>query len=177
MRRWSRREILIVGAGAALLILLGGFQWILSPALEKRDRLERQVLDRTAALETLISEQAKARRFLQEQSRGDGEARSRKKGFTLFSFLDQLAVRSNIKDNIVHMKPDTRTVSGGGYTVSMVTVKMEDLYLKGLLSFLAGIESAGKGVHVTGLSLSKTGKGDLLDALVEARTVMLKEGP
>ena len=97
----------------------------------------------------------------------------RTKGFTLFSFLDTLAEKSGVKDNVAYMKPSSRTFNDKNYAISMVKIKLDALYLKELVDFLYSVESSRNGVHIRSLSLSKTGKEQtMLDAIVEAETLV-----
>ena len=100
------------------------------------------------------------------------------KGFTLFAFLDRLARQCGVKENIVHMKPGSRKSGPGQAPISMVKVKMESLHLSAFIEFLRLVETAERGVHVSGISLSRTGKEvPLLDVVLDVWTVAAPEEP
>ena len=75
------------------------------------------------------------------------------------------------------MKPFSQDIDNSAYMLSRVTVKLQQVYLKGLVDFLFRIESSPNGVSVTSLSVTKSGdKGQFLDAVIETQTLALKAG-
>ena len=71
----------------------------------------------------------------------------RKKGFSLFSFMEKTAGKVNIKHNIKYMKPSV--VQGTGpYKKSMVEMKLEEIILQQLVDYLYRIESSEKAISV-----------------------------
>ncbi len=177
MNRLSPREKTIVLLGCVFLVILFAFKGILFPAMAEKQRLEQRVIAGEKTLQEMVQLQGTYRSMGLEASREMNTGIHREKGFTLFSFLDQLARKSGVKENIVHMKPDSRSHDNGAYTLSMVKVKLESLYLKEFMDFLYFIETAGKGVHISGVSLTKTGKDNqLLDAVVDAWVLVAQDG-
>ncbi len=175
MMRLSTREKTILCMGGIFLLLLFALKGILLPAMAERERLEKRVMAGTKMLQEMADMQARYQRMgAIPQGRHTGIPRE--KGFTLFSFLDQLARKSGVKENIVHMKPDSRSQDQGAYTISMVKVKLDSLYLKELMDFLYLIETAGQGVHISGVSLTKTGKeNQLLDAVLDVWVLIAED--
>jgi general secretion pathway protein M len=169
MKRLSTREKRILCMGGCFLLILFALKGILLPAMAEKERLEKRVAVAGKTLQEMVSMQERYQRMGLNVSREMHTRKNREKGFTLFSFLDRLALKSGVKENIVHMKPDSRKQDKGAYTIFMVKVKLESLYLKEFMDFLYLIETAGKGVHISGLSLTKTGKENrLLDAVLDA---------
>lgn len=168
MKQLSIREKRILCLGGCFLLVFFALKGILLPAMAERKGLEKRVAVSEKALQEMRSMQAQYQRMrlnvTQEmRTRGD-----REKGFTLFSFLDQQALKSGVKENIVHMKPDSRKHEKSPYTISMVKVKLKSLYLKTFMDFLYSIETADKNVHISGVSLTKTGKEKrLLDVVLD----------
>ena len=78
---------------------------------------------------------------LQKGSQGIMEILAkRKKGFTLFSFLEKAAGEAQVKDHIKYMKPST-SKEPGPYKESTVELSLETLTLKGVR--LSGCYSPG----------------------------------
>ena len=177
MNRLSTREKTIVLLGGIFLVILFALKGILFPAMAEKQRLEQRLVASEKTLQEMAVMQASYKGMGLDASREINTGIRREKGFTLFSFLDQLARKSGVKENIVHMKPDSRSQDKGAYTISMVKVKLESLYLKEFMDFLYFIETAGKGVHISGVSLTKTGKDNqLLDAVVDAWVLVAEDG-
>lgn len=96
----------------------------------------------------------------------------RDKKFTLFSFLDQLAGTSGIKENISYMKPTTSKNQEAGLQKTIVEMKLQDITLNQLTSYLHGIETSKNMVFVKRLSISKKGKQDgFITVVLQAETV------
>lgn len=58
-----------------------------------------------------------------------------------------------------------------------MTVKLQQVTLKGLMDFLYRLETSGKGVSVLSLSLTRTGDPERhLDAVIETQTLEVKKG-
>ena len=177
MNRLSTREKIIVLLGCVFIVIFFALKGILFPAMAEKQRLEQKLTAGEKTLQEMVEMQAVYNGMHVNSAREMNTGMRREKGFTLFSFLDQLARESGVKENIVHMKPDSRTQEKGAYTISMVKVKLESLYLKEFMDFLYFIETAGKGVHISGISLTKTGKDNqLLDAVVDAWVLVQGEG-
>ncbi|WP_027362343.1 type II secretion system protein M [Desulfospira joergensenii] len=172
----SRREIVIVSFGIAFAVLFFGFQLGVAPVLENRENLGRILAQKRIALEEMVQ----LRRQFQSLSgtldhRADDLAR-RKKGFSLFSFLDAQAEQSGVKTNVVNMKPFTRKLEKSSHSLATVKIKLKEVFLKDLVDFLLRIESSGNSVDITSLSLTKAGKEERkLDAVIETQTLMLED--
>jgi hypothetical protein len=175
----EREKNILIG-GVIFVILFFGFQLAIAPVFAKRDNLDRILLDRQKALEEMWILQKK---FSAVSSRFDTKAQAlaqRKGDFSLFSFLDSLIQQSGIKDNVAYMKPVVKKLEKSKYMLSTVKIKFQGVYLKEFIDFLYRIELSENGVHITSLSLLKSGsKSDknilLLDAVIETQILKLKD--
>lgn len=168
------KKALIICAG--FLMAFVAVQFILVPALDKRKEMEKRVAAQNASLKELSDLQKEYTR-LSSMNMVETDILSRRaSSFTLFSLLDTLAEKSGVKDNVAYMKPSSRTFSDKNYAVSMVTIKLDSLYLKELVDFLYGVETSQNGVHIRSLSLSKTGEDEtMIEAIVEAETLVKED--
>jgi len=165
------KKALIICAGFLMVFI--AFQFVLVPALDRKQALSDSIAAKEAALGEMISLQQEYSRLSRMSMAETNILTRRAKGFTLFSFLDTLAEKSGVKDNVAYMKPSSRTFNDKNYAVSMVKIKLNTLYLKELVDFLYSVESSRNGVHIRSLSLSKTGKDQtMIDAIVEAETLV-----
>lgn len=172
----SKRDKKFIVAGTVFLLLFGLVWFVYLPAVDKRTMLEKRVVSKARDLERMqtleMMYQQYARSFDQEK-----EALERRgPKFTLFSFLESLSSKSLVKKNVAYMKPFSQDMENSDYIRSRVTVKLQQVYLKGLVDFLVRIETSPQGVSVMSLSLTKSGdKGQFLDAVIETQTLALKE--
>ncbi len=175
MSNFSKREINILIFGITFVVLFFGFNFGIAPVFEKRTNLTRILIEKQAAIAKMTAQQEQ---FLMASNNLDTKERilsTRKKSFSLFSFLDSQARLSGVKENVAYMKPFTKNLEKSDYILATVKVKLKEVYLKELVDFLSKIESSKNGVSITSLSLTKAGKAKVkLDAVIETQTVMLK---
>jgi general secretion pathway protein M len=170
----NRREKTAVIAAAGVAVLFVFLQFILFPALDRKEVLQRQ---RTAHLQAL-AEIKKLRSEYDQLQRIAERSRSRvaaqKRGFSLFSFLDQAAGTTRIKKYIVYMKPSTSTQKESRFRISSVEMKLEAIPLDRMIRYLHAVETSEHLVDVRRLSLTRTGKKEkYLDAILEIQTLDL----
>ena len=163
-------------AGGIFLIAFSVFQFVCIPAVDRLERQKRilQVQDESIArMRRLAKEYQTLSLQFDEQKR---VLTQRPADFTLFSFLDTQAQKSGVKKHVAYMKPYTQDADDKEYSLSKVKVKLKEVYAKGLIYFLSGVESSGNGVEISSLSLNKSGKnGRFIDAVVETQTLMTNE--
>ncbi len=171
----SKREINVLICGAIFIVLFLASQFIVAPALDKRENLERILVEKQNALEEMLLEKL---HYQSLSNRLDTEKEAlvhREKAFSLFTFLDSQAEKSGVKENVAYMKPFTKSFEKSSYRTVTVKIKLSAVYLKELIDFLYHIESSKNAVTITSLSLSKAGKEKIkLDAVIEAETLMLR---
>jgi len=96
---------------------------------------------------------------------------SRDSGFTLFSFLDNLAGKAGVKENISYMKPTTTQKPGSERKKSIVEMKLQDITLSQLVNYLHGIETSKNMVFIKRLSILKQEKkGGFITVVLQAET-------
>jgi general secretion pathway protein M len=98
----------------------------------------------------------------------------RKRGFTLFSFLDQLAGETGLKDNIAYMKPSVSAQENSPYKTALVETKLQAVTVESLTRYIYRIETSDNIVKLKGLSITKTGKlAGYVDAVLLVETIEL----
>ena len=176
MFNFSKREINVLTIGGIFLIVFVAVRFFYSPSIEKRNNLERILFEKQASLEEMVLLE---QQFMAVSNSFDTNTQvlaNRKKGFSLFSFLDSHAQKSGVKENVAYMKPSTKKLEKSVYTLAIVKVKLKQVYLKELVDFLYHIELSNNAVTITSLSLIKAGKEkEKLDAVIETQTFMLKD--
>ncbi|HPC03320.1 MAG TPA: type II secretion system protein GspM [Syntrophales bacterium] len=173
--RMSRRETLAVGIGGTLLVLFLVFQGIVFPIMEKRENTERSIRRYEETLREMqgLRKEFEALRAREAVVRKALDARDR--GFTLFSYLENVAGRAGIKDRIQYMKPsETMDAQGSGYEESTVEMRVEGVSLEKLAEFLFYLEDGDRLVRVRRISIreGKRESGELA-VLVQVVTYRL----
>ena len=173
MPNLSRREILIVSFGIAFVVLFFGYQLGVAPVLENREDLKRILAQRKISLGEMGQLQQEFRTLSGNLGHQADDLARRDRGFSLFSFLDSQAEQSGVKTNVEYMKPFTKKVENSSLTLATVKIKLKEVFLKDLVDFLSRIETSGKSVDISSLSLTKAGKDEKqLDAVIETQTLM-----
>jgi general secretion pathway protein M len=167
----NRRERLAVyGAGLAVFVFIV-VQFIIFPVFDSRTTLRREIDKKRLNLSEIHQLKAEHDALTQTNRITDTQLKKRAKNFTLFSFLDNLAGKSGIKQNIVYMKPSTSNLKNSPYTLSIVEIKVQSLTMEQTLNFLHGIEMSGNHVWVKRMSLTRDEKKEgLLNSTIQVET-------
>lgn len=168
--RMARREQIMVGSLIAAVAVLLFYALVFSPLLESRQRLQKSVLKKQMELQEIHALQ-KEYQSLQHQS-GDIQQRliQRPDNFTLFSFIEQQATLAGIKQQINYIKP-SNVESDGPLIESRVDMKLQQITLENLVTFLKGVESPKNVVSISRISIQEHGKGEgHLNAVIQIVT-------
>ncbi len=168
-----RDRIAITIAAVALGLFLV-IQLVIFPIVNHRDKLEKDIKAKTAELrqiKELKTEYEELTRFTRDL---ETRLKNRKRGFTLFSFIDKLAGSTGIKGNIAYMKPSASNLKNSSYSLSSVEMKITALTLEQLTNFLFGIEDDNQLVWIKRLSISKDDDNEsLLTSVLQVETFQL----
>jgi general secretion pathway protein M len=168
----SRREKFSLEAGAIVLVIFCGLLWGLFPLLDRSERLGRTIAAKSAVFAELDGLKAEVQALNLQVEASQAQLAKRDPQFTLFSYLDQLAGRTGIKDKIAYMKPSTGTAKEGGQKIAVVELKIQALTLAQLVDYLHQIETSANMIHVQWLAITKAGKADgFIDAVLQAETI------
>jgi len=167
----ARREKYFIGIGGTALGIFFLAQLLIFPLLDNRKRLQRSVEVKEAGLRDMLRMQAEYQNY---QSGSQGMERflaNRKRGFTLFSFLEQAAGAAEVKEHIKYMKPST-SKGNGPYKESMVEIKLETITMKQLVGYLHRIESPKNVTSIKRISIKGNKKEPgYLDVVLQVLTL------
>lgn len=170
----QRREKIIVGVAAGVIGVLLILQLIIFPILDRRTSMSKRIVARTQALAEIKRLAAEYQAVTRGAHNNEAQLKNRAKGFTLFAFLDTLAGKSGIKQNIIYMKPSSSNLKNSPYSLSMVEMKINNLTMEQLVSFLHGVETSPELIWIKRVSLAKGEKeGELLNAVLLVETFQL----
>ena len=171
MARLNQRERIAIGIGigfAGIFILL---KFFIFPFVDTRERLERSLAVHTR---NYVEIQQLRASYLDMKDRADQAKirfERRRRGFTLFSFLEELAAQVGIKDRITSMKPTSNKLKDSPYTQSLVDMKLNGISMEQMAQFIYRIESSQNMIHIRRLSLSKKeDEKSLLNVILQVET-------
>ena len=168
----AKREKYIVSTALFAIAIFCMLQFFIIPIFEKKARLENgegakeKILKEISALS--VEYQAYKRSFMGIKN----TLEKRKKGFTLFSFLDRSAGETAVKGHIKYMKPSDLQ-STGPYKETMVEIKLEGITLKQLVGYLYRVELSGDIIIIKRISIKENKRqSGHLDAVLQVVTFL-----
>jgi general secretion pathway protein M len=172
LKKLNKRERYALLVALAVIGVFVVARFIIEPFFERMDQLETNLQAKVEMLEQMQRLQAEYLALSENAEISKSRFDQRKKGFTLFSFLDQLAGDTGIKDRISYMKPSKDIQKDSPYVLSRVEMKLESVTLEQLTAYLHGVEMSKNMVDIKKLSISKEdSKQQLLSAVLQVETV------
>lgn len=172
LKKLNRREKWIIYGAAGLLGLLIIAQFVITPFFENKSQMHRNLQTKKSELEEMRRLQAEYQALKEKLQLSEISLGKREKGFTLFSFMDQLAGQAGIKDRISYMKPSNTIQKNSAYKISRVEMKLDAITLEQLSTYLYAIETSANMVMVKKLSISKEEKNEgLINVILQVETL------
>lgn len=166
MIRINPREKRTLVAGGCLVAALLVYLLVVSPYMSAIERLDRRIARKTEELGEVLALQAEYFRLREKAKILENMVRSTP-GFSLLSFLENLATKNRIKKQIAYMKPLT-TPANEKYRESSVEMKLESLTLKQLVDYLYQVEQSAQPIRVKRLNIAKKKGEAYLDVTLQA---------
>lgn len=169
----NKREKYSIYAAVCVICLFVILQFVVSPFLSKKDRLQRTVQAKTKTLENILAVKSEYDLVRKKAESMGSWFNKREKNFTLFSFLDELAGKAEIKDHISYMKPSTTIQKNSHYNISMVEMKLQGITLNQLILYVHMVETSKNMVQIKRLSISKTKKQEgFINTVLQVETIV-----
>ncbi len=170
--RMNRREKYSVLFACVLIIAIIVYQFGISPFLEKKRLFERQVASKTQALEKVMLLKSEYEKVLNKSENLKKIYSQREKKFTLFAFLEKLAVQAGVNGKIDYMKPSSSLDKISKTELSIVEMKLKEITLSQLMSYLYLVETSKNVVFVKRLAITMDGKKKRsISAVLHAETI------
>jgi len=170
---FKRREKVGLALAVAALLAVALLELVLTPALEHARRLDRMLVSRQQALAEIHQLKAAYEDLQARAARQQALMARRRKGFSLFSYLDRTAGQTNVKESIAYMKPSSDPVKDTPYRVSRVEMKLQDVILAQLVQYLVRVETAPEAITLKRLSITQTGSEEKrLDAVLQFEIIV-----
>ncbi|MBU0995641.1 MAG: type II secretion system protein M [Proteobacteria bacterium] len=168
-RRDKKSLILLAG----FLAVYSLFQFAIYPVVSKRSKMKSALIDRKRDLVKITGLKTEYQGMKAYSDVSSSEIKNRKNNFTLFSYLEDLSGKANVKESISYMKPSSSTQKNGPYKLSIVEMKLQPVSLEQLINFLYNIETTEKSVSVTKVAISKEKKDGALSCVLQIETIEL----
>lgn len=153
----TAREKMAVGFAGGALVLFVLLQFLVFPLVDKRARLVKGLVAKERAIKEMRSMQEHFR-ALSSQSGSIVETLARREqGFSLFSFLEQRAADSAVKDQIAHMRP-SESAQGELFQQGRVEMKLQAVSLRQLVDFVQQVEAPELLVGIDKITIQENGK-------------------
>ncbi|MCG8529499.1 MAG: type II secretion system protein M [Desulfovibrionales bacterium] len=150
----NTREKIWLGMGGLVVVLSLVYHLVLLPVQDHHHSLERRLGVKTKELSQLRGLTAQLKQLKGETQRQAAKLDQREENFTLFAFLEKLAVASRVSTHIDYMRPSTLKGDQGNF--SLVKIKLKGINMAQLYTYLRGIETSKNQVMVDRLSISKS---------------------
>ena len=153
MKRELPHPLLLAAGGLAALV--GLYLWVVVPVTDGLDARKRRLAEAGRSLEEA--------KLLAGQLAALGQAPAAApvpEGFSLFSLVEGVASREEVKGNVEFMRPASRDL-GGGRRETAVDLRLAGLGMDKLLAFLQQIENPARGIRIRQLILTPSAKGGI----------------
>jgi general secretion pathway protein M len=168
----NKREKLSVLGASILVACFLLFQFVISPLLEKKELLDRQLEVKTKIFADMVHLASEYDAILGNNKNLEKIYSKRDKNFTLFAFLEKLAGSAGIKDSIAYMKPSTTADKYSDMEFSLVEMKLKEIKLSQLISYLHMVETSKNVVFVKRLGITRDDKNkNSISAVLHVETV------
>lgn len=166
-----RRERLAIYGALVALILFCMVQFLIFPLIDKRASLQSRITAERSNLVEIHKLKSEYESLTRINRQTDARLKNRPKNFSLIPFLNDLAGKSGIEQNIVYMKPSTSNIRNSSYTLEIVELKLQALTMEQVITFLHGIELSGNQVWVKRMSVTRDDKIEgTLNTTIQAET-------
>jgi general secretion pathway protein M len=170
--RMNKRERFSVIGASIIVVCFLLFQFAISPLLEKKKLLERQLEVKTKIFADMIELESEYKTIRGNNKNLKQIYSRRDKNFTLFAFLEKLAGSAGIKDSIAYMKPSTTADKYSDIEFSLVEMKFKEIKLSQLISYLHMVETSKNVVFVKRLGITRDDKNkNSISAVLHVETV------
>ena len=171
LARLNQREKVALGIGIGFVGIFILVKFFVFPFVDKRERLERSLAVHTRNYEEIQQLRASYLAIQDRAAQSKIRFERRRRGFTLFSFLEELADQVGIKDRITSMKPTSSKLKDSPYTQSLVDMKLNGISMEQMTQFIYRIETSQNMIHIKRLSLSKKeDEKSLLNVILQVET-------
>jgi Tfp pilus assembly protein PilN len=149
-------------------------QWMIFPILDRHTQLQQKLIEAKQDLNEIALLKADYKRFTIQADLAKAQIQRRNKDFSLLSFLNDIAARTGLKNNIVNMKPSTSNRKSSSLQVESVEMKFDDVNIEQLLAFLYRVETSPNLINIRQISITKQDRKEgVVESILEVETFKL----
>lgn len=168
----QRDQRMLIGLGAFLLLMTLYFS--IDSVVQKYDKLEGKIVKKREEVENLTLLREQYMEAHKQLTKIKEKLDKMEKGFSVLSFIEDLANKQNIRDNIGSVKPKTIPLNDD-YDESIVELKVDNVSLSELVDFIYKIENSGHLLKVKRLRIkTRYDNRDLLNVTLQVTTYKRK---
>ncbi len=169
----SRRERnVLIGAAAFLLVL--GLYLLVDSSVQRYHLLEKKIVTKKAEIRQISRLRAEYLEAHRQLANIKKQLDRGKKGFSILSFIEDLAKKENMRENIGSVKPKKMPLNDA-YEEHLVEIHMENVSLPDLVDFIYRIEHSGHLLKVKRLRIkTRYDNRDLLNVTLQVTTYVKK---
>ncbi|MDY0390897.1 type II secretion system protein GspM [Desulfobulbus oligotrophicus] len=177
LQQLSRREQLAVYIAGGALVLFVVVQFLIFPLIDGRSTLQKRLQTREMAIVEMRELQQRYQRINRHSGSLSTLLEQREPGFSLFSFVEQKATDSGVKELITYMKP-TESMEDKQFKQSQVEMRLQGVSLGKLVEFLEQVEAPKQLVGISKVAIQENGKElGTLDVTLHLMSVDQADGP
>lgn len=167
----STREQRVLLLGCIFLSVLGLYTLVINPMIHKNELINIKIQKKKTELAEMVRLQSSV-----VQDRGGMERikkiiEQRGQGFSVFSYLEQLATKAEVKDKILYIRPQRETPVGQ-FLESLAEIKLNNINLEELTRFLYQIESSEDLLYIKNLKMITGKDQNALEATLSVGTLL-----
>jgi len=168
LNKFNKREKYAVYLAAGFICIFIMVQFLVFPVIDKRNRMKRMLQVKNQILADMINLKSEYDSLRRQSEISTRQIAQRTRGFTLFSFLDELAGQAAVKNHITYMKPSTTVQKNSPYKISQVEMKLQGITLAQLTTYVYKVETSKNMVRIKRMTISRAGKEEeLIDAVLQ----------
>lgn len=165
----KRERYFVIGAACFIGVFLV-FKLLIFPFFDNRARMQSGVKEKEKGLRVIMGLSAEYEAYKRASQDITRSLAGRKRGVSLFAFLDKAANDAGVKKHIKSMDPSS-SKGTGPFRESMVELKLEAVTLAQLKNYLYRIETSDDLISIKRISIKQNGKQDgYLDVNLQALT-------
>ncbi len=161
----DKRAVKILGIFLLCFLI---YQFVLTPLFSKKTNRGDSLSAKKKIYQEMLALKQEYHSLMKPSKYAGHQIKNENKDFSLYSFLYNLAGNVGIKDNINHIKPSTRKVKNSDIVLTLVEMKIQNITMNSLLSYLYKIETSNNSINIKRLTISKAGKkSQLINAVMQ----------
>ncbi len=166
MRLSKREKNIIIFAGIFFIIFLIA-ELLVVPFVNYKKQISLNVVKKERDIIEMAELVSEYNKLTTDTQKLEALISKKEKSFSLFTFLENISGKTELKGNIKYMKPSESKVSGT-FKESMVEMELDNIKYEQLLKFMYEIEYSDMGISLKRISIKKKQVGSgMLDVILQ----------